>query len=111
MVKNKSGVIKRPPIPYALLRQLQDQSKSVLVKNFHGVNWWQQMNVFPAFVIFYDPKDFPGKYAIRLFDGQSPTRLLCIKQTLQEARAAIPNMFYRVDRKAEDDPKIVETWL
>ena len=105
------GVIKKKPIPYALLKQLQDQSKSILVANFHGVNWWDQSRFFPNFVIYQNSKDFPGRFAIRLFDGDKPTRLVCVKGTLEEARTAIPDLFVRTARKETDDPKIVEVWL
>lgn len=92
-------------------RQLQDPSVNVIVDNFHGVNWWEKTKVFPTFTVFYNPKDFPGKYVVRLFDGKAPTRLLSVKDTLEEARKTIPPMFLRTDRHPADDPVIVETWL
>jgi len=107
----KHGTIKKKPIPYALLKQLQDQSKSILVANFHGVNWWEQSRFFPNFVIYHDPIDFPGRFAIRFFDGDKPSRLVCVKRTLEEARATIPDVFVKFERKETDDPKIVEAWM
>lgn len=90
---------------------LQNPAVSVIVDNFHGVNWWEKTKVFPAFTVFYNPRDFPGKYVVRLFDGKAPTRLMTVKDTLEAAHSSIPPMFYRVDRSPEDDPVIVETWL
>lgn len=90
---------------------LKNTSVNVIVDNFHGVNWWEKLYVFQAFTIFHNPKDFPGKFVVRLFDGKTPTRLLTVKDTLEEARKTIPPMFFRVDRSQNDDPVIVETWL
>lgn len=93
------------------MRHLQDPSVNVIVDNFHGVNWWKKTKVFPIFTVFCNPKDFPGKYVVRLFDGKAPTRLLSVKDTLEDARKTIPPLFKRVDRSPTDDPVIVETWL
>lgn len=62
-------------------------------------------------IAFKNPKDFPDKFVVRLFDGQQPTRLVAVKDTLEEARATIPKIFYKVPRSEKDDPVIVETWL
>lgn len=93
------------------MRRLQDPSVNVIVDNFHGVNWWKKTKVFPIFTIYHNPKDFPEKYAVRLFDGKAPTRLLSVKDTLEEARKTIPPLFKQVGRSPTDDPIIVETWL
>ncbi len=93
------------------LRQLKDPSVNIIVDNFHGVDWWKKTKVFPIFTVFHSPKDFPGKYVVRLFDGKAPTRLLSVKDTLEEARQTIPPLFKRVDRSPTDNPAIVEIWL
>lgn len=90
---------------------LKDQRVSVVVENFHGVNWWEQCKVFPVFTVFNSPKDFPGKYVVRIFDGKNPLRLITVSDTLEEARKTIPPMFMRTDRSEKDDPIIVETWI
>lgn len=92
-------------------RMLEDQRVSVIVESFHGVDWHKQTKAFPNFSVCQNPKDFPGKFTVRLFDGQQPTRLVAVKGTLEEARATIPNIFYRVPRSSTDNPVIVETWL
>ena len=88
---------------------------SVIVDNFHGVNWFEKLKVMPCFTIYFNPTDFPGKYVTRLFDGDKPLRLLTVKDTLEEARAAIPQGpplgFVRFERSPTDDPAIVEAWL
>lgn len=92
-------------------RLLKDRRISVIIDNFHGVNWHEKCKDFPLFAVYYDTKDYPGKYCARLFDGQQPTRLLVVKDTLDAVRSAIPPWFWRVPRKATDDQKILETWL
>lgn len=105
------GQIKKKPIPYAVKRQLQDPKIPVLVKDFHGVNWWEKTRMFPIFTIYHSPSDFPDKYVVRLFDGPLPTRFHSVKNSLEEARATIPELFRRMDRQPNDVPAIVETWL
>lgn len=91
-----------------------DPNMNIIVDNFHGVNWRQKL-VMPIFVVYRDPKDFPGKFAVRIFDGKKPLRLVAVKNTLDEARAAIqqwpPLDFSMIPRFENDDPRIVETWL
>jgi hypothetical protein len=93
------------------MRLLKDRSVSIVVKDFHNVDWHKRTKVFPIFTIFKDPTDFPGKYVVRLFDGKQPTRLIAVKDTLEDARATIPKIFYRVPRSERDNPVVVETWL
>lgn len=93
------------------IQMLKDQRVSVVVNNFHGVDWHKQTKVFPAFTVFNSPSDFPGKFVVRLFDGKQPTRLVAIKDTIEEARATIPSIFCMVPRSERDDRVIVETWL
>ena len=93
----------------------KDPNITVLVDDFLGVNWWEKTKVFPSFTIYHNTKDFPGKYVVRLWDGDQPMRLASVKDTLEAARATIPMdcpaPFTRIERTAEDDPVIVETWL
>ena len=44
------------------MRLLKDRS---VVKDFHGVDWHKRTKVFPIFMVFKDPTDFPGKYVVR----------------------------------------------
>ncbi len=92
-------------------QMLANPAVNIIVDNFHGVNWWKKTKVFPIFTIYHNPKDFPEKYVVRLFDGKAPTRLLAVKDTLEEARKTIPPLFKQMDRSPIDDPVIVETWL
>lgn len=97
------------------LRKIEnDPNTNVIVSNFHGVNWREKLTL-PIFVVYRGPTDFPANYVVRLFDGKKPLRLVAVKNTLDEARAAIqqgpPFVFSMIPRFENDDPKIVETWL
>lgn len=99
----------------AAQRVARDPTVNVIVDNFHGVNWFEKVKVFPTFAVYYSPEDFPGKYVARLFDGDKPMRLLTVKDTLEEVRAAIPQGpplgFVRMERSPNDIPQIIEVWI
>ena len=91
---------------------LADQSVSVIVTDFHGVNWHEKCKVFPCFVVYRRPKDFKHyNFVVRIFDGDRPLRLLTVGDTLEDARKTIPKGFLRVPPTKTDDPIIVETWV
>lgn len=96
------------PITKAILK---DRRVSIIVENFHGVDWHKQTKSAPNFVIYNSPEDYPGKFVVRLFDGAQPTRLFTTKDSLEEARKAIPDIFIPVQRSPGDALSIVETWL
>ena len=91
---------------------LADQSISVIVTDFHGVNWHEKCKVFPCFVVYRRPKDFKKfNFVVRVFDGDRPLRLLTVGDTLDDVRKTIPSGFLRVPPTKTDDPIIVETWV
>lgn len=92
-------------------KELKDRRVSIIIDSFHGVNWWEQTKVFPLFAVYFNSRDFPGKFAVRLFDGQQPTRLVTVNNTIEAARGTIPPLFYCVARSEKDEPHIVETWI
>ena len=73
-------------------------------------------DVLSLWVVYDHPIDYPDVYAARLHQvsesGQRATHHVLTAGDLEEIRAAL-NAFglVRVNRGAEDDPKIVETWL
>lgn len=93
----------------------KDPYTSVIVDNFLGVNWFGKTRKFPCFTIYYSPRDFPGKYVVRLFDANMPTRLVAVKNTLEDARATIPQdqqlPYMRFEASEKDAPSIVESWM
>lgn len=91
---------------------LADPTVSIIVTDFHGVNWHKKCKVFPNFVIYSRPKDFKKyRFVVRVFDGTTPLRLMTAADTLKDARKTIPKGFLRVPAGPKDDPIIVETWL
>ena len=98
-----------------LKRANKDPNVTVICDTFCGVNWFEKVKVFPIFTVYFSPKDFPGKYVVRLFDADKPLRLITVSDTLEQARATIPQGpplgFAHMTRSPEDDPVIVETWL
>ena len=71
----------------------------------------------PLFVVYENPKDFPDKYVVRLWEINRnvkktlPTPYCVVKDTLEEARKAIPHNLYRFGRDSCDDPVVIETWI
>lgn len=107
---------KRADISRRILKRVNsDPNITVICDTFCGVNWFEKVKVFPIFTVYFNPKDFPGKYVVRLFDADKPLRLITISDTLEKAQATIPQGpplgFHRVNRSPTDDPVIVETWL
>lgn len=107
----KTGKINKKHLSKFARLMLANPHVSIIVQNFHGVDWHKQCRVFPIFTVYKNPKDFPDKYVVRLFDGQRPQRLMTVSDTLEEARRTIPPMYLRTPRSATDDPIIVESWI
>jgi hypothetical protein len=68
------------------------------------------------FVIYHNPSDFPGKYVVRewtvVVEKTIPNpRPVAIKNTLEDARQAVPQPALNLGRYMSDDPVIVETWM
>lgn len=86
-------------------------------ENFRYVKEFSTKGNIVLFAIYKNPKDFPDKYVIRLWQINKnvgkpvATRYCVIKDNLEECRASIPEGFYKFDRIKNDDPAIVETWI
>lgn len=71
------------------------------------------------YVIYERPKDYPDKFVVRRWvikAGNEEEALIADKaavlvNTLEQARAVVPQGLYRIPRAQEDDPVIVETWI
>lgn len=66
--------------------------------------------------VYNNPSDYPGKYVVRWFclagDGAyTAAQPTIITDTLEEARAALPQGLHRLGRGTNDDHTIVETWV
>lgn len=66
----------------------------------------------PIWVVYDHPNDFPYSYVARLHIGARATADFMCAPNLDELRAWLSGLgLYRLPRFAQDDPKIVETWL
>jgi hypothetical protein len=69
------------------------------------------------YVVYRHPRDYPGKWVVRLWWVGKPGELEAavepsiVADTLEEARAIVPPYLERLRRKPGDDPVIYETWL
>jgi hypothetical protein len=69
-----------------------------------------------VYTVYCKPSDFPGSYVVRRsrpLGGkvEHEREVWCLANTLEGARASIPQELYRQDRHPSDDPVIVETWF
>lgn len=66
----------------------------------------------PIWVIYDHPADYPDSFVARLWHGETPTARVIVEAKLMTIRVKLSRMgLYPLDRKAGDDPKIVECWL
>ena len=67
------------------------------------------------FTIFDRPTDYPRHFVVRAFTiavgGPVPNDRVQLADSLDEARALIPEGLACMTRSPEDDPVIVETWF
>lgn len=72
-------------------------------------------DVLSAWIVLFNPSDFPGKYVVRRNDiGRGAviaTEEHHVGDTLDEVRAVVPAGCVMLPRYANDDPAIVEVWL
>lgn len=63
--------------------------------------------------IYDNPRDFPGRFVVRVWYGTVPEPECTTHDTLEAARLSVMDEgasgFF--DRSPEDDPCIVETWI
>lgn len=66
-------------------------------------------------VIYDSPKDFPGMYLCRIWEGAGchPTNTIMQKNSLDEMREDLQaaGFMIRFPRADGDDPVILETWM
>jgi len=70
---------------------------------------------FPLVSIYFNPKDYAGKFVARLFDIQAgdvcSTRYIMIRDSLEDIRKEMPAGLYRLDRTQDDDLELLEVWV
>lgn len=65
----------------------------------------------PMFTVCSSPRDYPGRYTVRLSDLDKPTNIVAVRDTLEAARACVPKGLARLIRDPNDDPVIVEVYV
>jgi hypothetical protein len=73
------------------------------------------MSAMLAWVIYEKPSDFSELYVIRIHDitteDLKPTNYFWVVDSIDKARACVPNGLVRFMREEADEEQIVETWL
>ncbi|WP_298150965.1 hypothetical protein [Flavobacterium sp.] len=65
----------------------------------------------PIWVIYDSPIDLPDRFVARKWLQNIPTSELLQAKTLESLREKLPLGLVRLPRDAQDDPKIVESWI
>jgi hypothetical protein len=63
------------------------------------------------FVIYDHPKDYPGHFVVRRWFGTIATSDFAIANTIEEARAEVPDGLVRLPHQPGEDAVIAETWI
>lgn len=65
----------------------------------------------PIWVVYYDTLDIPGKYCVRKFLNDKPTKEIYSADSLEEIEKYIPEGLVKL-MPAPSDPKVIkEIWL
>lgn len=99
-------------------RQINNKIRAdfdILVDSFIDDVDIHSLSDFPLISIYKSPLDYPNQYVARIFDIQpgrvNITRYIMLCDNLETLRKAIPLEFIKLDRKADDEPDVVEVWL
>ncbi|NQD66609.1 hypothetical protein HP456_11830 [Bacillus haikouensis] len=65
----------------------------------------------PIICIYWSPEDYKGMYVARVFDVEKPTHCILMRPTLEAVRSEIPEKFSRLSNSAQEELRIVETWI
>ena len=72
-------------------------------------------DLFCGWTIYRHPLNFPQHYAVRMWtiedEGVLMAPVVCLCDTLEEARECVPAGAILFPRETHDDPVIVESWI
>lgn len=68
-------------------------------------------SIFITWCIYERPKDFPEHFVVRRWFWGTPDHCCQICETLEQARAAVPEGHYRMPPEPNDDRSIREVWI
>lgn len=63
-----------------------------------------------SYRVYESPLDYPGKYVVRKCENYVPTRHVELADTLEQARAKIPQGMRCILNGARDATGLVEVW-
>ena len=67
------------------------------------------------YAIYENPRDYPNKFVVRIWEIQAGEvvagPVLAVKDTLDEAREALPKGLVNIGRFGNDDYSIKEVWI
>ncbi len=64
------------------------------------------------FVVYFNPRDYPGLYVVRRHQGLTPTSEVWSFSKLKDARRNCASRgLVCLARHHDDDPTVVETWV
>ena len=67
--------------------------------------------LFPMVTIYENPADYKGKFVARIFDRNKPTRVITVKDTLEEVREILPDHLVKIMPSKDDHEAIKEIWI
>ena len=68
----------------------------------------------PLLAVYENPADIPGKFVVRVFDFQRPTRVITVSDSLADARksfAPVAARLHRMPHQPGEDREIVESYF
>lgn len=67
----------------------------------------------PVWTIYANPSDYPGKWVVRQWFGETPDPMAGVCDSLELARDLVwrAGGSFCLHRAADDDPAIHETWI
>lgn len=64
------------------------------------------------YAIYYDPSDYPDKYVVRKWVGESPEEEpVCVVNDIESARKNVPTGMYKIPHQMGEDACIIESYI
>lgn len=70
------------------------------------------MGGVPLWVVYDGPREWPGWYVARFWEGETATSEVMVEKNLDQLRLKLQRRgLVKLDRNIGDEPHIVEVWL
>ena len=75
--------------------------------------YWATIDYSPMWVVYASPKDYPSKFVVRVWYGETPGSIIAVCEKVSQAREAITEQGGSkcLGRFEDDEPVIVEVWI